>query len=122
MSGIDGCYYCDDEGFEYQPGTIFSLGRGSRGGKRKDEFHDRQYWQLVSLCLQEFHGLGAYQARKKIYELEERFMGASSKVIEIIYHDEPIGLSYAMMDKSPFRWAPGQVEKYQDLINRVYGK
>lgn len=98
MSGIDGCYYCDDEGFKYHPGDIFSKEYGPRGGKRKLATEERNFWQEVSSCLQEYYGLGAYQARKKIYELEERMMGASPKVLEITYHYSPKRIAKDIME------------------------
>lgn len=98
MSGIDGCYYCDDEGFEYYPGAVFSKEYGPRGGRRKNELDERNFWQEVSSCLQEDHGLGAYQARKKIYELEERFMGARPKVVELNYHYSPKRIAEEIME------------------------
>ncbi len=96
MSGIDGCYYCEDEGFQHYPGAIFSKPYGPRGGKRKLEPIEREYWQEVSFYLQEL-GLGAYQSRQEIYKLEERMSGANSKEIELIYHWEPISLARKLM-------------------------
>lgn len=97
MSGIEGCYYCNDEGFEYYPGAVFSQQYGPRGGKRKLESMERQYWQEVSTNLQDM-GLRSYEARKKIYELEERMMGASPKVIELTYHWEPSNIAKELME------------------------
>lgn len=98
MSGIDGCYYCDDEGFEHQPGAIFSIPFNSKGKRRKDEPYERDFWQEVSAILQENYGLGAYQARKKIYELEERFMGASPEVVKLNYHYSPRRIAEEIME------------------------
>lgn len=110
-----------DEDWEYYPGRIFSQQYGPRGGKRKLEREERDYWQLVSLCLQEFHGLGAQQARQKIYKLEERFMGVNPKTIEILYHTEPIVQAHAMIYQDfAFRWTPETKEKYKELRERVY--
>ncbi len=89
MSGIEGYYYEGDSGFQYYPGKVFSLTHGPRGGKRKDEPLDREFWQEVSGALQQNHGLRAYQARELIYELEERYMGAKPSEIELIYHWSP---------------------------------
>ena len=83
---------------EYYPGKVFSLERGPRGGKRKEEPYEREFWQEVSSILQEKYELGAYQARKKIYELEERFMGASPRVIEITYHYSPRRIARSIME------------------------
>jgi hypothetical protein len=99
MSGIDGCFFNDDRGFQYYPGKIFSRRLGPNGGKRKDEPEERKYWQEVSTELQRL-GLGAYQARKKIYELEERFNKVSSKVVEILYHDSPQKIARKLYEKS----------------------
>ena len=84
---------------EYYPGKVFSLECGPRGGKRKDEPYEREFWQEVSFVLQESHGLGAYQARKKIYELEERFINTSSKVVELIYHYSPKRIAKDVMER-----------------------
>lgn len=98
MSGIEGYYYNEDEGFEYYPGAIFSKQYGPRGGKRKLEPMEREFWQEVSTSLQENYGLGAYQARKKIYESEERFMGASPRLVEITYHYSPRRIAEKIME------------------------
>lgn len=82
----------------YHPGKVFSKALGPRGGKRKDEPHEREYWQEVSQVLQEQYGLAAYQARKKIYKLEEDFVGAEPKVIEIIYHYHPKNIARDIME------------------------
>lgn len=97
MSGVEGCYYCDDDGYEYYPGAVFSQQYGPRGGKRKLEPVEREFWQEVSTNLQNM-GLRAYEARKKIYELEERMMGASPKVVEITYHYSPQRIAKGLME------------------------
>lgn len=98
MSGVEGCYYEGDSGFQYYPGKVFSLTHGPRGGKRKDELLEREFWQEVSGALQQNHGLGAYQARELIYEYEKDMMGASPKVIEIIYHYHPKNIAQDIME------------------------
>ncbi len=73
MSGIEGCYYDGDWGFQYYPGKVFSQELGPRGGKRKNAPFEREFWQEVSKVLQNHYGLAPYQARKKIYQYEERW-------------------------------------------------
>lgn len=97
MSGIEGYYHSEDDGWEYYPGKIFSLDRGPRGGKRNLEPMEREFWQEVSTNLQGM-GLRAYEARKKIYELEERMMGASPKVVEITYHYSPRRIAEELLE------------------------
>lgn len=97
MSGIEGAYHSEDWLFEYGPGAVFSQQYGPRGGKRKLEPLEREFWQEVSTSLQGM-GLRAYEARKKIYELEERMMGASPKVVEITYHYSPRRIAEEIME------------------------
>jgi hypothetical protein len=74
MSGIEGCYYEGDSYFEYYPGKIFSQEYGPKGARRKrHELLEREFWQEVSKVLQNHYGLAPYQARKKIYQYEERW-------------------------------------------------
>lgn len=105
MSGIDGYYYEDDWEGRYYPGRIFSCPDvedpdepGYYLMEDRDVSDERDFWQEVSAILQENYGLGAYQARKKIYELEERFMGASPEVVELNYHYSPKRVAEEIME------------------------
>lgn len=105
MSGIDGYYYENDWGWQYYPGKIFSnpdIEDPDEPGyylmEDRDVSGERDFWQEVSAVLQENYGLGAYQARKKIYELEERFMGASPIVVELNYHYSPRRIAEEIME------------------------
>lgn len=104
MSGIEGCYFADDWGFQYYPGKVFSSPDreddepGYYVDRDPEEVElEREFWQEVSKELQEL-GLGAFQARKKIYELEERMMCASPEVIEIIYHYSPKRIAKGLIE------------------------
>lgn len=105
MSGIDGYYFEDDWGGKYYPGRIFSCPDvedpdepGYYLMEDRDVSDERDFWQEVSAILQENYGLGAYQARKKIYELEERFMGASPEVVKLNYHYSPRRIAEEIME------------------------